>query len=317
MSDELLDVLGRIAADDAPPPLEEAEAERMIARALAGAPGSEEGGEAPAPVRRPRGAVWALAAAAAVGLALGLGWWLGAAGGEVPLEARLPTGDAVVAAPGAVFELAALSERERRVELARGTVLFDVTPLEEGQRFEVVTPDAVVRVRGTVFSVERGARTRVRVYEGRVEVEARGSGRRLEVAAGRMWDARDAAAATALAEGPLTEAGEAAAARRAEAARLAETGRAEARLVQTGRAGTGRAADRRTQVVERDRDGEPERDQGREALAGPERAGHAEPLLPESDDARLARELPRAGRGAGPDEPARVEPLADLGAAAL
>ena len=50
--------------------------------------------------------------------------------------------------------------------------MFDVAHVIVGQRFEVVTDQLVATAKGTVFSVEADGRSsRVRVYEGVVEVE--------------------------------------------------------------------------------------------------------------------------------------------------
>src|SRR5262249_19014324 len=95
----------------------------------------------------------------------------------LPTRMRLPTGDALVATPGAQFELVRADSIERTVRLDRGSAVFDVAPLREGQAFVVMTPHAQVRVRGTVFSVEvTRDRTAVRVFEGGVSVNREGGG---------------------------------------------------------------------------------------------------------------------------------------------
>lgn len=159
---------------------------------------------------------WAWVAAAA--LALGaIGGSLGGfafgrgeiarGGDDAPSRVVLPTGDAIVATPGAELAFVESSEAARRVEVRSGTVLFDVAPLAPGERFVVNTRGVRAEVRGTVFSV--GADARVRVYEGAVSVEEGGAS--ALVTAGRMWAdgvvrARD--------EGPLEAQGLEAAARR-------------------------------------------------------------------------------------------------------
>lgn len=88
-----------------------------------------------------------------------------------PTDLDLPTGDRLVAASGARFEVALPDARVRSVRLGGGAMLFDVRPIDEG-RFSVSTPNAEIVVLGTVFSVEasEGATT-VWVYEGAVRVE--------------------------------------------------------------------------------------------------------------------------------------------------
>jgi ferric-dicitrate binding protein FerR (iron transport regulator) len=70
-----------------------------------------------------------------------------------------------------------------RVAWSEGTVRVEVTP-DRGVSFEVTTDEAVVRVVGTVFEVERGLYgTAVAVDRGTVEVTCRG-GRPAQVSAG-------------------------------------------------------------------------------------------------------------------------------------
>jgi hypothetical protein len=159
---------------------------------------------------------WAWAAAAALALGALGGSFAGFAVGrgeiarvedDAPSRVTLPTGDTIVATPGAELAFAESSEDARRVEVRSGTVLFDVAPLAPGERFVVNARGVRAEVRGTVFSVDADAR--VRVYEGAVAVE-QGGGSAL-VTAGRMWAdgvvrARD--------EGPLEAQGLDAAARR-------------------------------------------------------------------------------------------------------
>jgi hypothetical protein len=99
-----------------------------------------------------------------------------AAHGTAPSEPpatrlHLPSGDTLVAAAGAQFELQHMDAAERTIRLSGGSALFEVQPLQPGQVFAVVTPHARVRVHGTVFSVAVShGRTSVRVYEGVVSV---------------------------------------------------------------------------------------------------------------------------------------------------
>ncbi len=89
---------------------------------------------------------------------------------EGPTHLELDTGDRLLATAGARFSVERATRRERLIELGAGTMLFDVQPLDGG-RFTVLTSDARVVVRGTVFTVEADRRgTTVRVYEGRVDV---------------------------------------------------------------------------------------------------------------------------------------------------
>jgi hypothetical protein len=84
---------------------------------------------------------------------------------------HLPSGDTLVAAAGAQFELQRMDPGERTIRLSGGSALFEIEPLQPGQTFVVVTPHARVRVHGTVFSVAvNHGRTSVRVYEGVVSV---------------------------------------------------------------------------------------------------------------------------------------------------
>ncbi|MBO6938462.1 MAG: FecR domain-containing protein [Deltaproteobacteria bacterium] len=213
MSDELIDELGRIAHRDSPPPLALDDLDRMIGAALDAT--EDEAPQAP-PAKRRRG--WWIAAAAAVLLAVGGGYLLGGHNAkQPPLQARLASGDVLVASPGAHFEVLEQGPLVRRLELSEGLVLFDVEPLGDEGRFEVVTPDGVVRVRGTVFSVEAGEETVVRVYEGRVEVERGGSV--VTLGESQMWRRGETVAWDA---GPLAdEAATAVAARVEERARVA------------------------------------------------------------------------------------------------
>jgi hypothetical protein len=88
-----------------------------------------------------------------------------------PMRLHLPSGDTLVAAAGAQFELQRMGAEERAIRLSSGSALFEVEALNAGQAFEVVTPHARVRVHGTVFSVAVShGRTSVRVYEGVVSV---------------------------------------------------------------------------------------------------------------------------------------------------
>ena len=104
----------------------------------------------------------------------------------------LATGTQVRLADGGRLDLAELGARQRFV-LQSGRFWAKVAPLTAGQRFLVITPDAEVEVRGTVFEVVvvpprpecEGAATEVRVVEGLVTV--RRNGRQWQIPAGQTW----------------------------------------------------------------------------------------------------------------------------------
>lgn len=220
MSDELIDQLAELARSQRPSALPEDDADAMIAAALAGRSSQEVPKDAPHRVtedppdigpgstRDSAGGsrtrtVWAVAMAATVLLALGIGHRWGetsvAPANESPLRAELATGDVITAMPGARFELRRVEQEARQVAVREGVALFDVQPLEEGETFEVILPHSTVHVRGTVFSVDASDES-VRVYEGEVEIVH--EGRSTFVQAGGMW--REDTEQT-LEQGPLAE----------------------------------------------------------------------------------------------------------------
>ncbi len=75
-------------------------------------------------------------------------------------------------APGGVMEVVAWSERDLVVRLSAGQVTADIAKAYPGERIQIETATAVVRVVGTQFSVavEPSGATRVNVTEGIVEV---------------------------------------------------------------------------------------------------------------------------------------------------
>jgi hypothetical protein len=88
--------------------------------------------------------------------------------------------------------------KNERIELVLGEISLRVPKLQPGSTLSVRTPDAVVTVRGTRFTVgvERmGASvlTRVSVAEGRVEVES--DGRTVFLTRGERWSSANAATA--------------------------------------------------------------------------------------------------------------------------
>jgi hypothetical protein len=104
----------------------------------------------------------------------------------------LATGTRVRLADGGRLDLAELGARQRFV-LRSGRFWANVAPLTAGGRFLVITPDAEVEVRGTVFEVVvvpprpecDGAATEVRVVEGLVTV--RRNGQQWQIPAGQVW----------------------------------------------------------------------------------------------------------------------------------
>ena len=175
----LVVTLGRIAGRAEPPPIDDSDARRWVDRALRAEPVA----------RRSRAWLAVVAVAAAVGV-----WWaMPRASAPVPtvLEMTLPTGDHLVGVAGAKLEVEQVSPARRRIQLHGGVVMFDVAHVVVGQRFEVVTDQLVATAKGTVFSVEADAvRSRVRVYEGVVEIEQAGEVHAL--IAGAVWDSATA-----------------------------------------------------------------------------------------------------------------------------
>ncbi len=105
---------------------------------------------------------------------------------------RLPSGDRLVADPGAHYDVESTSTN-RSVRLSQGEVLFDVAPLDGGS-FTVHAGDVDVRVRGTVFSVRRERHVEVEVFEGSVEV-SRG-GEHVLLQPGDRWSSAEVVAVT-------------------------------------------------------------------------------------------------------------------------
>jgi len=172
-----------LARRAAPRPLAETDLRRLVRRGVLGAAERRTRG------RQRRTLIWSLALSVTAVIALlsparelvrehwlsttatPRGGALAGDGAWTPLEVALPTGDQLVASPGAQFELVHGTRVTRRIALREGTVVFSVEPLASGETFGVQTPHVYVEVRGTVFSVEvDGARTRVRVHEGSVQV---------------------------------------------------------------------------------------------------------------------------------------------------
>ncbi len=103
---------------------------------------------------------------------------------------RLPSGDRLVADPGAHYDVESTSS-DRSVRLSQGEVLFDVAPLDGGS-FTVHAGEVDVRVRGTVFSVRRERHVEVEVFEGSVEVSH--SSERVLLEPGDRWSSAEVVA---------------------------------------------------------------------------------------------------------------------------
>ena len=147
---------------------------------------------APRPARTSRGGIRTrqrvLAAAALVGVLIGVGWWrqsafapasrstdalrLVAKGGDAPVSVTLADGSRVTLAPGSTLRGAAdFGRAHRQLELT-GEALFTVTP--GAMPFRVRVGDVLVEDVSTAFAVrERSEATLVAVVEGAVVVGAR------------------------------------------------------------------------------------------------------------------------------------------------
>jgi ferric-dicitrate binding protein FerR (iron transport regulator) len=117
------------------------------------------------------------------------------AGGTGGATVRLSTGTELAVEHDTNLEFENAGPVERFF-LSQGVLHAKVAKLGDGQRFVVRTPDAEVEVRGTAFRVEivepdatcaNGARTRVSVSEGLVEV--RGAGASTYIHPGESWPA--------------------------------------------------------------------------------------------------------------------------------
>jgi hypothetical protein len=190
----LADELAQLAGRAEPPALADGEARWMIDRAI---------DETASPVAHSRGrALWialpiAALAAAAVAIVVRAQPAASNSRDAQVLHLTLPTGDRLTGVAGARFDVEQLAATDRRLRLHSGLVLFDVAHVARGQRFSVATPQLVATAKGTVFSVETDAiGSRVRVYEGVVEVEQ--GGEEHDLAAGSVWDSATHQTAIAL-----------------------------------------------------------------------------------------------------------------------
>ncbi len=190
----LTDELAQLAGRAEPPALADGEARWMTDRAI---------DETASPVAHSRGrALWialpiAALAAAAVAIVVRAQPAASNSRDAQVMHLTLPTGDRLTGVAGARFDVERLAATDRRLRLHSGLVLFDVAHVARGQRFSVATPQLVATAKGTVFSVETDAiGSRVRVYEGVVEVEQGGEEHNL--AAGSVWDSATHQTAIAL-----------------------------------------------------------------------------------------------------------------------
>jgi hypothetical protein len=180
-----------------------------------------------------------LAMAAAAVLALGTGAWLGASWATQPPSSPaapeapameiarmdLPAGDRIVRLGRGDLAIERL-DRERRLAVGSGHVLFDVAPLGPTERFEVQTPHLVASVVGTVFALDvDDDGTRIAVYDGVVRVTYSDDGG-VELTRGQTFDSRTATEATGWTS-PLRDEGLAAGRRHASRRRARELAEAE------------------------------------------------------------------------------------------
>ena len=121
------------------------------------------------------------------------------ASANASLTLRCENGITIVAENGAKFEL---RDRNRdghvdSAELSSKALLVEVPGKPGGNRFEVVTPQAIAAVRGTKWAVDvADAKTSVFVADGRVGVSRRSRGRGVVLGPGEGVDVE--------ATGPLT-----------------------------------------------------------------------------------------------------------------
>ena len=115
------------------------------------------------------------------------------------LTVRCDNGITIVAENGAKFEL---KDRNRdghvdSAELSSKALLLEVTKKPDGNRFEVVTPQAIAAVRGTRWAVDAAeGKTSVLVVDGRVRVARPAGGRRVVLGPGEGVDVEATGALT-------------------------------------------------------------------------------------------------------------------------
>ena len=145
--------------------------------------------------------VFAVAAAAAIALVLGGYLLLGETAPNTEIDGQPQVAEifraAVHAHDGAAYAIVG-SQPDEIVRLTDGMATFEVEHLGDGERFRVVTGDAEVEVRGTVFdvSVEDDSLVSVHVISG--EVEVRPFEDEHEILVAGQWWRREAASAVAV-----------------------------------------------------------------------------------------------------------------------
>jgi len=89
------------------------------------------------------------------------------------VELLLFDGTKIVISEKSEVELSKLTPQERIIQQKSGKARFKVSKLQEGAKFETITPTAVISVRGTEFSVfvKEDLSTEVKVFEGIVNVK--------------------------------------------------------------------------------------------------------------------------------------------------
>jgi hypothetical protein len=199
MSDDPLDLMAFALREDDPPPLGHRASRALVERAAREAERHKR-----ARFSRIQTIALAFAAAAVVTLAFLVGRNSVSESAKVAVvddgrvsTLRFETGDEIAFLSGAVFDAGTPGRAHRMFALERGDVLFDVASVDRGGSFEVRTPDAAIRVHGTVFVVsvhEDG--TLLHVIEG--EVAFAQAGRTRFVAGGERAGALDRSAPVVL-----------------------------------------------------------------------------------------------------------------------
>lgn len=106
-------------------------------------------------------------------------------------------GVTIIAENGAQYTIRDHKGRVDAVELTGGAVLIEVPQKPGGNKFQVITPQAIAAVRGTKWAVDAAEnKTSVLVVNGRVAVGRRRGGQSVTLGAGEGVDVQDT--------GPLT-----------------------------------------------------------------------------------------------------------------
>ncbi len=102
--------------------------------------------------------------------------------GEGRAVLELAAGARLVLQPGTGIAVERLDERGTRIALSSGRILASVEPNRSASPVTFAVPGGEVRVTGTVLALEvAGSSSEVRVLRGSVEIESRGSARRVGV----------------------------------------------------------------------------------------------------------------------------------------